>query len=52
MRTLDETYGKVTIDGVTLSPAMVRTLMAQSALPSLAKRVLSIDCRSLPQGAI
>ncbi len=46
MPALDETYGRVTIDGVKLSPSMVRTLMAQSALPSLTNRVLPIDCPS------
>lgn len=42
----DETYGEVTIDGVTLDPSMVRVLMAQSALPSIKNRVLPIDCPS------
>jgi hypothetical protein len=42
----DETYGEVTIDGVRLAPSMVRVLMAQSALPSLRNRVMSIDCPS------
>jgi hypothetical protein len=42
----DETYGEVTIDGENLDPEMVRTLMAQSALPSLKSRVQSIDCPS------
>ncbi len=46
MPALDETYGRVTIDGVKLNASMVRTLMAQSALPSLTKRVLPIDCPS------
>jgi transposase-like protein len=40
----DETFGKVTIDGVTLNPEMVRIRMAQSALPSLNGRVLPIEC--------
>jgi hypothetical protein len=31
---------------VKLNASMVRTLMAQSALPSLTKRVLPIDCPS------
>jgi hypothetical protein len=44
MPDLDETYGKVTIDDVRLSPSMVRTLMAQSALPSVNNRVRPIDC--------
>ena len=46
MPALDETYGRVTIDGVKLNASMVRTLMAQSALPSLTNRVLPIDCPS------
>ncbi len=41
---VDETFGEVSIDGVTLNPLMVRTLMAQMALPSLKDRVVSIDC--------
>lgn len=41
---LDETYGQVVIDGVRLSPSMVRMLMAQRALPSLKGRIQSIDC--------
>ena len=43
---VDETYGEVIIDGVKLNPSMVRTLMAQSALPSIANRVLSVHCPS------
>jgi len=43
---LDETYGQVSIDGVHLDPVMVRVLMAQSAMPSLANRVVSIGCPS------
>jgi len=43
---LDETYGEVAIDGVNLDPSMVRVLMAQRALPSLANRVVTIDCPS------
>lgn len=42
----DETYGEVTIDGVKLNPTMVRVLMAQSALPSIRNRVVSISCPS------
>jgi transposase-like protein len=41
---LDETYGEVIIDGIKLNPLMVRILMAQSALPSLNNRILSIAC--------
>ena len=42
----DETFGEVTIDGISLEPSMVRNLMAQKTLPSLKNRVLSIDCPS------
>lgn len=42
----DETYSTVRIDGVTLDPTMVRTLMAQRALPSLRGRILTVDCES------
>ena len=42
----DETYGRVIIDGVELDPAMVRVLMAQNSLPSLKRRVRSMDCPS------
>jgi hypothetical protein len=44
--TVDETYSEVKIDGVKLDPKMVRVLMAQSALPALKGRVLSINCSS------
>jgi transposase-like protein len=40
----DETFSALTIDGVSLDPLMVRTLMAQSALPHLADRVEAIRC--------
>lgn len=40
----DDTFSEVTIDGVALDPAMVRILMAQSALPSLKNRVVPIGC--------
>lgn len=43
---VDETYGSVTIDGVTLDPAMVRLFMAQSVLPSLKDRVVAVTCAS------
>jgi hypothetical protein len=42
----DETYGEVIIDGVHLAPIMVRVLMAQSAMPSLKGRIVSVDCTS------
>jgi NAD-dependent SIR2 family protein deacetylase len=41
---LDDTFSKVTINGVTLDPMMVRTLMAQNALPHIAGRVFSMKC--------
>lgn len=41
---IDDTFSKVTIDGVTLDPAMVRMLMAQSTLPHLSGRVLEVRC--------
>ena len=40
----DGTFSTVTIDGVTLDPVMVRTLMAQNALPHIAGRVFSMKC--------
>ena len=43
---LDETYGRVTMDGIVLDPTMVRVLMAQNSLPSLKGRVRSMDCPS------
>jgi hypothetical protein len=41
---IDDTFSTVTIDGVTLDPDMVRTLMAQNALPHIAGRVFSWRC--------
>lgn len=41
---LDETYFRVTIDSVSIDDTMIRILMAQSALPHLAARVLSVSC--------
>ena len=41
---IDETFGKVEIDGVEVNPLSVRLLMAQSALPSLRGIVQSITC--------
>lgn len=40
----DDTFSHVRIDGIDLDPLMVRTLMAQSALPHIANRVVSVDC--------
>jgi hypothetical protein len=42
----DDTFGVVIIDGVRLDAAMVRTFMAQSALPHIAGRVISSSCPS------
>jgi hypothetical protein len=44
--TEDETYGEVTVDGITLDPMMVRIQMAQSVLPSIKDRVVPIRCSS------
>jgi hypothetical protein len=40
----DDTFAEVTVDGTALDPAMVRTLMAQSALPHVAQRVVTLSC--------
>jgi transposase-like protein len=41
---IDDTFDAVTIDGVALDPVMIRTLMAQFALPHLRDRVVSLHC--------
>lgn len=41
---LDDTYSSVEIDGVTLDPLMVRTLMAQNSLPHLKGRIVPLSC--------
>jgi len=41
---VDDTFGSVEIDGVTLDPTAVRLLMAQSALPHIEGRVISLNC--------
>jgi transposase-like protein len=41
---VDDTFCEVIIDGVSLDPGMVRTLMAQSTLPHIAKRVVPLTC--------
>lgn len=41
---VDETYAKVTIDGIRLDPEQVRTYMAQSAMPHLEGRVADLIC--------
>jgi transposase-like protein len=43
---IDETFSEVTIDGIALDPAMVRTLMAQNALPHIGSRVMPVPCPS------
>lgn len=46
---VDETYGKVTIDGIALDPAMVRLFMARSVQPSVKDRVIAVTCPSCGQ---
>ena len=41
---LDDTYSSVVIDGIRLNPSMVRAFMAQSALPHIGGRVISLTC--------
>jgi hypothetical protein len=41
---IDNTFSTVAIDGVTLDPAMVRTLMAQNTLPHIVGRVFPMRC--------
>jgi hypothetical protein len=41
---VDETFANVTIDNIALNPALVRILMAQSGLPHIVGRVMSIQC--------
>jgi hypothetical protein len=41
---IDDTFSRVTIDGIILDPTMVRILMAQSALPHIAGRVVDVRC--------
>jgi hypothetical protein len=41
---IDETFSRVVIDGVALDALMVRTLMAQRALPHITGRVVSNAC--------
>jgi NAD-dependent SIR2 family protein deacetylase len=41
---VDGTYRTVEVDGVSLDPVLVRTLMAQSALPHISGRVMSFTC--------
>lgn len=41
---LDDTYSNVVVDGIRLSPSIVRVFMAQSALPHIEGRVISVRC--------
>jgi transposase-like protein len=41
---LDDTYSSVVIDGIRLNTLMVRRFMAQSALPHIEGRVISLKC--------
>lgn len=41
---IDDTFSRVVIDGTEIDAAMVRTLMAQSALPHIAGRVVGMQC--------
>jgi len=41
---IDDTFSRVSIDGITLDARMVRTHMAQTALPHIAGRVISLNC--------
>lgn len=43
---IDDTFGHVTIDGISLDPNMVRLYMAQSAMPHLENRFVTITCPS------
>ena len=41
---VDDTFSRVTIDGISLDPEMVRILMAQSSLPHIERRVVAMNC--------
>jgi len=41
---IDDTFSRVSIDGIELDPLMVRLLMAQNTLPHLKDRVQSLRC--------
>ena len=43
---IDDTFVEVVIDDVQLDARMVRTFMAQSALPHVRERVIAVDCPS------
>jgi transposase-like protein len=42
--TIDETFRRVRIDGITLDPTLIRSLMAQTALPHISGRFMAISC--------
>jgi len=46
MPNVDDTYSRVTIDGVRLDANQVRTYMAQSSMPHLEGRVIDLVCPS------
>lgn len=41
---IDNTFSRVTIDGIKLNPVMVRYLMAQNSMPHIADRIQAADC--------
>ena len=43
-RVVDDTFGSVTIDNISLDSHMVRYLMAQNCLPHLKPRVVTVTC--------
>lgn len=43
-RVIDDTFGTVIIDNVKIEPDMVRKLMAQTCLPHLSSRIMSLNC--------
>lgn len=43
-RVIDDTFGEVVIDGVTLHESQIRYLMVQNSLEHLNKKVKSLDC--------
>jgi hypothetical protein len=52
MPEIDETYGTVAIDGITLDPVMVRLYMAQAILPSVKDRLATVMCTSCGEGIL
>lgn len=52
MPEVDETYGQVTVDGISLDPVMVRLFMAQSIMPSIKDRVVAVTCPSCRLGIL